>query len=142
MSADTKDHEEVARRLREFPAFAKFSDDELKRLVAPAHHFSTSAPRPLIHESTPSDAAYVLLEGDAGVYVGSERVALVGPGELIGESALRQGNLRNATVTTTGAAEVLRIERADLARLLEEIPALRETLDATVAKHVPEAQEK
>ena len=31
MSADTKDDEEVARQLREFPAFAKFSDDELKR---------------------------------------------------------------------------------------------------------------
>jgi CRP/FNR family transcriptional regulator, cyclic AMP receptor protein len=142
MSADAKGQEEVAARLREFPAFTKFSDDDLKRLIGVAHSFSTSAPRPLIHESTPSDAAYILLSGDAGVYVGSERVALVGPGEVIGESALRSGKLRNATVTTTGKAEVLRIERQDLARLLEEIPALRETLDATIAKHVPEAQEK
>jgi hypothetical protein len=31
---------------------------------------------------------------------------------------------------------VLRIERDDLARLIEEIPALRETMDATVARHV------
>jgi hypothetical protein len=44
-------------------------------------------------------------------------------------------------VTTVGKAEVLRIERADLNRLLDEIPALRETMDATVAKHVPEAHE-
>jgi CRP/FNR family cyclic AMP-dependent transcriptional regulator len=142
MSADAKGQEEAARRLREFPAFAMFSDDDLKRLIGVAHSFSTSAPRPLIHEATPSDAAYILLSGDAGVYVGSERVALVGPGEVIGESALRSGKLRNATVTTTGKAEVLRIERQDLARLLEEIPALRETLDATIAKHVPEAQEE
>ena len=139
MSADAKAHQEDARRLREFPAFAKFSDDDLKRLVTPAHRFTTTAPRPLIHEQTPSDACYILLSGEAGVYVGSDRVAVVGPGEVIGESALRQGKLRNATVTTVGKAEVLRIERADLSRLLDEIPALRETMDATVAKHVPEA---
>jgi hypothetical protein len=42
-------------------------------------------------------------------------------------------------VTTTGKAEVLHIERDDLERLLTEIKALRETLDETVARHVPEA---
>ena len=64
---------------------------------------------------------------------------MVGPGEVIGESALRRGKLRNATVTTTGKAEVLHIARDDLDRLLDEVPALRQTIDATVARHVPEA---
>jgi hypothetical protein len=40
-------------------------------------------------------------------------------------------------VTTLGPAELLRIERDDLARLLDEIPALREIIDASVARHVP-----
>jgi len=137
MSADAKAIEEDARRLREFPAFADFSVEDLKRLVSPAHHFSTTAPRPLIHQETPSDAAYILLSGEAGVYVGNDRVAVVGPGEVIGESALLRGKLRNATVTTVGKAEVLRIERQDLSRLLDEIPALKATMDATAAKHTP-----
>ena len=128
---------EEARRLREFSAFDKFSDDELERLVRSAHSFTTSSPRPLIHEDTPSDSCYILLSGEAGVYVGQDRVAVVGPGELIGESAIRRGKLRSATVTTIGAAEVLRIERDDLATMLDEIPALRETIDATVARHLP-----
>ena len=64
---------------------------------------------------------------------------MVGPGEVIGESALRQGKLRNATVTTTGKAAVLHIARDDLSRLLAEVPALRETMDATAAKHVQKA---
>lgn len=128
---------EEARRLREFSAFDKFSDDELERLVRSAHSFTTSSPRPLIHEDTPSDSCYILLSGEAGVYVGQDRVAVVGPGELIGESALRRGKLRSATVTTIGAAEVLRIERDDLSSMLDEIPALRETIDATVARHLP-----
>jgi CRP-like cAMP-binding protein len=139
MKVDGNGHEEEVRRLREFAAFEKFSDSELKRLVQAAHHTSTSVPLPLIHEQTPSDACYILLRGEVGVYVGQDRVAVLGPGEVIGESVLRRGKLRSATVTTTGPAEVLRIERDDLARLVDEIPALRETMDATVARHVPVA---
>jgi CRP/FNR family transcriptional regulator, cyclic AMP receptor protein len=128
-------HGEDARRLRGFIAFDQFSDDELDRLVQAAHHTSTSVPWPLIHEQTPSDACYILLRGEVGVYVGRDRVAVLGPGDLVGESVLCPSKLRSATVTTTGAAEMLRIERDDLASLLDEIPALRETMGATAARH-------
>jgi CRP/FNR family cyclic AMP-dependent transcriptional regulator len=137
--AREKEYGEDARRLREFAAFAKFSDDDLKRIARATHRTSTSGPWPLIREQTPSDACYILLSGEAGVFVGGDRIAVVGPGEVIGESALRRGKLRNATVTTTGKAEVLHIARDDLDRLLTEVPALRETMDATVARHVPKA---
>jgi CRP-like cAMP-binding protein len=130
--------DEDARRLREFPAFANFSDKDLKKLTQAAHRTSTSGPRALIQEQTPSDSCYILLSGEVGVYVGHNRVAVVGSGEVIGESALRSGKLRNATVTTIGKAEVLHVKRDDLNRLLEEIPALRETMDATVARHTPQ----
>lgn len=126
---------EDAQRLHEFEAFKGFSQDELKQLVQAAHHDSVSAPWPLIHERTPSDACYILLSGEAGVYVGRDQVATVGSGEIIGESALRQGQLRSATVTTKGPAEMLRIERDDLADLLTKIPALRELIDTSAARH-------
>ncbi|KZS55968.1 Crp/Fnr family transcriptional regulator [Mycobacterium ostraviense] len=130
-------HGDYAQRLREFTAFDNFSDAELELLARVAHHTSTSKPWPMIHEQTPADACYILLSGEARVYVGRDPIAVLGPGEVIGESVLRRGKLRSATVTTTGPAEVLRIERDDLARLLEVIPALRETMDATVARHAP-----
>ena len=123
------------RRLREFSTCDKFSDHELQRLVRTARHESRSTPWPLIHERTPSDACYVLLTGEAGVYVGRDLIATLGPGEVIGESAIRSGKLRSATVTTTGPAEALRIDRDDLAGLLDELPSLREAMDATVARH-------
>ena len=135
MNAGAKERREDVRRLREFTAFDNFSDDDLERLVRAANRATTSGPWPLILEQTPSDACYILLSGEAGVYVGQDRVAVVGPGEVIGESVLRRGKLRNATVTTTGKAEVLHIDRNGLASLLDEIPALRETMDATVARH-------
>lgn len=138
MKAETEGHEEEdIRRLREFTAFDKFSREELERLVRASHHTSHSVPWPLIREQTPSDACYILLSGKVGVYVGQDQIASLGPGEVIGESALRRGKLRSATVTTIGPAEVLRIERDDLARLLDEIPALREMIEATAAQHAP-----
>jgi CRP/FNR family transcriptional regulator, cyclic AMP receptor protein len=137
---EANEHEEEdVRRLREFAAFDTLSDKDLKRIVRAAQHTSTHAPLPLIYEQTPSDSCYILLSGEAGVYVGQDRVALVGPGEVIGESALRRGKLRSATVTTTGPAEVLRIERDDFTLLLDQVPALREIMDATAARHAPVA---
>src|ERR1700757_5503400 len=139
MTSDDQELRKDARRLREFTAFDKFSDDELERLVQAAHRTSRSVPWPLIREQTPSDACYILLSGEAGVYVGEDRIAVLGPGEVIGESALRRGKLRSATVTTIGPAEVLQISRDDLDRLLREVPRLREIMHATVARHVPKA---
>lgn len=137
MKADEKQYEQDARRLREYATFGSFSDAQLQRLARVAHRTATSAALPLIHEQTPSDSCYILIRGEVGVYIGRDRVAALGPGEVIGESALHRGRLRSATVTTMGPAELLRIERDDLAALLDEIPALRDIIDASVARHVP-----
>ena len=137
--AREQEYKQTAQQLREFDTFAKFSNDDAMRIAEAAHRTSTSGPWPLIREQTPSDSCYILLSGEAGVYVGHDRIAVVGPGEVIGESSLRQGKLRNATVTTTGRAVVLHIARDDLHRLLGDVPALREMMDETVARHVPEA---
>ena len=133
---ELREGEDVA-RLRQFPLFAKFSDDDLQRVVQAAHHDTTSGPWPLIHELTPADSCFILLGGEVGVYVGRDHVATLGAGEVIGHSAIKSGALRTATVTTTGPAEVLRIEAEDLAVLLDEIPALREAIDQTLARHTP-----
>ncbi len=137
--AITEQQREDVGRLRDFEAFAKFSDDDLKQVVQAAHRTSTSGPWPLIREQTVSDACYILLSGEAAVYVGQDRIAVVGPGEVIGESALKHGKLRGATVTTTGTAEVLHIDRDDLHRLLKELPALQQLIDDTVARRAPGA---
>jgi CRP/FNR family transcriptional regulator, cyclic AMP receptor protein len=60
-AARMKEQDNDVRQLREFDAFAKFSDNDLKRLVKAAHRTSTSGPWPLIREQTISDACYILL---------------------------------------------------------------------------------
>jgi CRP-like cAMP-binding protein len=139
--AVTEQEKEDIRQLQQFEGFSKFSEDDLKRVVQASHRTSTSGPWPLIREQTVSDACYILLSGEAAVYVGSDKIATVHEGEVIGESALKRGKLRGATVTTTGRAEVLHIDRDDLDRLLQQVPALRELIDDTVARRTPAANE-
>jgi CRP/FNR family transcriptional regulator, cyclic AMP receptor protein len=127
--------------LKQFDGFAKFSDDDLKKVVQASHRTSTSGPWPLIREQTVSDACYILMSGEAAVYAGNNKIATVHEGEVIGESALRRGKLRGATVTTTGRAEVLHIDRDDLDRLLDQVPALRSLIEETIARRVPGAAE-
>jgi CRP-like cAMP-binding protein len=140
-AAVTQQEADDVRQLKEFEGFAKFSDDDFKRVVQASHRTSTSGPWPLIREQTVSDACYILLSGEAAVYVGNDKIATVQSGEVIGESAMKRGKLRGATVTTTGRAEVLHIDRNDLHRLLEDVPALRKLIDDTVARRTPGANE-
>jgi CRP/FNR family cyclic AMP-dependent transcriptional regulator len=140
-TAVTQQEQEDVRQLHEFEGFSKFSEEDLKRVVKASHRTSTSGPWPLIREQTVSDACYILLTGEAAVYVGQDKIATVKSGEVIGESALRRGKLRGATVTTTGRAEVLHIDRDDLDRLLEDVPAMRQVIDETVARRTPGSNE-
>ena len=139
--AVTKQEQEDVHLLQNFEGFSKFSEDDLKRIVQSSHRTSTSGPWPLIREQTVSDACYILLSGEAAVYVGNDKIATVKSGEVIGESALKRGKLRGATVTTTGRAEVLHIDRNDLDRLLDDVPALRQLIDDTVARRTPGSNE-
>ena len=140
-AAVTQQEAEDIRQLQEFEGFKNFSDEDLKRIVKASHRTSTSGPWPLIREQTVSDACYILLSGEAGVFVGQDKIAAVKSGEVIGESALKKGKLRGATVTTTGRAEVLHIDRDDLHRLLEDVPAMRQLIDDTVARRTPGSNE-
>jgi CRP-like cAMP-binding protein len=140
-AAVTQQEQDDVHQLQEFEGFANFSEEDLKRVVKASHRTSTSGPWPLIREQTVSDACYILLTGEAAVYVGQDKIATVKAGEVIGESALKRGKLRGATVTTTGRAEVLHIDRDDLDRLLEDVPAMRQLIDDTVARRTPGSNE-
>lgn len=125
-----------ARKLREFPAFSSFKDADLEKIVKGSGHATLPARWAMIHERTPGDACYILLAGRVAVYVGEEKVAEFGPGEVIGEVALREKKLRSATVSTLEPVELLRIDRENLDRLLREVPALGPAIDAIVSRHM------
>ncbi|SNR80487.1 cyclic nucleotide-binding protein [Haloechinothrix alba] len=135
MASDAPKPGSEARFLRDTGPLGDLTDRELRRIVDSASRVTLPAHWSLIQEQTPGDACYILLSGTVAVFVGTERVAELGPGDVVGEVALRQGRLRSATVSTVEPVELLHIDGADLDKLVRELPALQRAIDATAVEH-------
>lgn len=72
----------------------------------------------LTMEGAPVTALMLIAHGQASVAVGDTIVAPIGPGSFIGEMAFLTGGVASATVTTTQATRVMRIEHGRLKTLL------------------------
>jgi CRP-like cAMP-binding protein len=82
----------------------------------------------LMRQGDGGSSMFVIISGHVGVDIhspqGPERVATLGPGDIVGEMSLMTGAPRNATVTATKKTEVLEIGRDALQKLLAENPGL------------------
>jgi len=82
-----------------------------------------------IWEKTPADKAYIIVNGEASVRSGGKEIATLGPGDIIGEGAIVNHKLRNASVVMTTRTEVLHFTREQVEQLCSDIPAFKKALD-------------
>jgi CRP-like cAMP-binding protein len=111
----------AARALAATPLFAGMPSDALQALVANLQLVALDRGELLFREGDPGDALYVIVEGEVAVQTeGPPPVATsrLGPGAFIGEVALMTDQPRSATVVCVEAAELLRIDRHTLSRVL------------------------
>jgi CRP-like cAMP-binding protein len=111
----------AARALASTPLFAGMPRDALQALVENLQLVSLEAGELLFHQGDPGDALYVIVEGEVSVQgEGPPRVEMsrLGPGSFIGEVALMTDQPRSATVVCLQDAELLRIDRHTLSRVL------------------------
>ncbi len=76
----------------------------------------------VVIEGTPADKAYIILEGTMEVRRKKEPIAELSDGDVIGEMALVNGKLRNATVVAKTPVKALHLTDTDVAELLEHDP--------------------
>ncbi|GGF46663.1 hypothetical protein GCM10011519_20810 [Marmoricola endophyticus] len=114
----------------DIPIFDRLSDKDVKRIAKAGTEVNVPANWSLMSEKTPADKAYIVLEGELSVRKGKEEIATLGPGDVVGETAIVSHKLRNASVVTTTDACVLHFTRETVERLREEIPTFAEALDA------------
>jgi len=113
----------AARALAATPLFAGMPSDALQALVANLQLVSLERGEVLFRAGDPSDALYVIAEGELSVQgEGPPAVELsrLGPGAFLGEVALMTDQPRTATVICAHAAELLRIDRHTLSRVLAD----------------------
>jgi CRP-like cAMP-binding protein len=128
----------IAERLAASAAFARCDRSDIDALVAAGRETSFPDGWPFVREGTPADACYVLLSGTARVFYGRDEVAVLGIGDIIGEGALLESGLRNATVSASSPCQALRVEYDALRELLAARPQLRETMVAVYRSRRPQ----
>lgn len=101
-----------AQALGRVPLFAGLSGKELEFLATKTDEVSVEAGRTLIRQGEPSDAFYLLLEGEATVEQhGRSRPKLV-PGSFFGEISMLDRGPATATIVTTAPARLLVMSHA------------------------------
>lgn len=122
------DAREIVSALQQQKAFADCSRKDLEDLAKHGNHSSVPTGWSLIHQETPADATYIILAGTADVRVKGDKVAELGPGAVVGEVGVAGHKLRNATVTSTSALELLHIDAQEFTELVERRPALKDVM--------------
>lgn len=131
------DAKEIVAALAAQPVFKECSKDDLQDLAMHSNRTSIPARWPLIHQETPADACYVILDGDADVLVNGNKVASVHAGAVVGEAGLAGHKLRNAQVTSTTPLDLLHINAEEFTSLIARRPALK---NAFLSRTAPAAQ--
>lgn len=90
------------------------------------------------------DSIYAVIEGSLKVAVisaeGSEQLlAILGPGHVVGEMALLDGQPRSATVQAIKKTRVARIDKADFDRFADRNPAVYRHMLALVSRRLRQA---
>ena len=93
----------------------------------------------IIREGNAADSLFIIRDGWIRISVRDEHgdqqvVAYRGPNEYIGEMALFQGGVREATAITAGKCELIEIQYDDFRRLIAEFPRAEQAVRATIAR--------
>jgi CRP-like cAMP-binding protein len=112
----------VAAQLKASAFFDGFTDDELARVAELAEEVIAEEGAVLIDQGRVGLECYVILEGQAGVYMADEHIATLEAGSMVGEMALVEHRPRNATVVAESEMKLIAFDTRAFKTLLEEMP--------------------
>lgn len=130
-----------ARVLRGCGLFADLPEPDLQRLAAASSARRYRRGQFVVHEGDPGDALLVVAEGSLKAVTTSPHgeellLAVVEPGESVGELTVADGGERSATVAALTDAAVVRIPRESVLAVAEHSPALTRALLGSLARTV------
>jgi len=122
--------------LKKSSLFSGFDDAALRHLSALCSEESAGDGALLMRQGDEGSFAYILLGGHVEVSVetplGSNQVAVCGPGEIIGEIAVLADMPRSATVVSRGPVRMVRLEKS----ALRELVLLRSELAVSIIREL------
>jgi CRP-like cAMP-binding protein len=138
---------EVADLLAHVPVFSTLEHDDLARVAQLAVPRSFDAGAVVFREGDASDTCYVVRLGRARAvreHPDGRTITLAtfGPGDIFGELALFEDELRSATVETLQPTSVVAVLGPDMRRLMTEHPQIAVRLVIALGRRLREANER
>jgi CRP/FNR family cyclic AMP-dependent transcriptional regulator len=127
--------------LKELPLFHGLSAAELSRLNDLMGRTTFASGASVVTVEQPGEVVYVVMSGTLRVYLtkldGTEvTLALVGPGEIVGELSLVDRVTRSATVTAMEASTLLWLDRTAFLACRQSMPGLTDNLLGLLARRL------
>jgi CRP/FNR family cyclic AMP-dependent transcriptional regulator len=133
--------------LRSVPLFADLEEDELESFSRVAVPRSFPAAIRVFHEGDHSDACYIVRSGSFRVTREHSdgraiTLATLGPGDIFGELAMLDGEVRSASVEALTDGELLALPAGDVRALLARHPDITVKLIAALVRRLRAANER
>ncbi|HSJ29210.1 MAG TPA: cyclic nucleotide-binding domain-containing protein [Acidimicrobiia bacterium] len=128
--------------LKGVPLFSGFSGKELAEVAKAADEVEYAEGRMLGWQDAAGHEAFVVVSGSITVRRNGRKVATLGAGDVAGEMALLDGDVRSADLIAAEDTRVLVIPRREFTGLVDSNPRLAGKLLATLASRLREADKK
>ena len=123
-------------QLKRVPLFADVPEESLKKIAPFTNVDEFAEGVAVMREGGFSNDFYVIEEGTGEVTRDGEKIAEVGPGDVIGEEGLLEKSQRSATITATSTMRVIKIEHWELSRMKKSMPEVVEQASRATSKRV------
>src|SRR3984957_10808341 len=138
---------EMVELLARVPIFSTLEDEDLQRIAQLAVPRSFDAGQVVFREGDASDTCYVVHTGHTRAVHqhGDGRIitlATFGPGDIFGELALFEDELRSATVEALEQTSVVAVLGPDMRRLMAEHPQISMRLVIALGRRLRETNER
>jgi CRP/FNR family transcriptional regulator, cyclic AMP receptor protein len=133
--------------LRSVPLFSDLEQGELESFSQVAVPRSFPAATRVFHEGDRSDACYIVRSGSFRVTREHSdgraiTLATLGPGDIFGELAMLDGEVRSASVEALGDGELLALPAGEVRALLARHPEITVKLVAALVRRLRAANER
>ena len=111
--------------LRRVPLFAECRGEPLDLIMRLADEVDVADGYTLMREGDLAQEFFLIVEGKVRIERAGQTVAMLGPGDFLGEIALLSEGRRTATAVTDGPSKLLVITHRGFNSLLDSSPAIR-----------------
>jgi CRP/FNR family transcriptional regulator len=145
--ADSGESQGPVELLRSVPLFSDLEGEELERFSRVAVPRAFPAATRVFHEGDHSDACYIVRSGSFRVTREHSdgraiTLATLGPGDIFGELAMLDGEVRSASVESLADGELLALPAGEVRALLARHPDITVKLVAALVRRLRTANER